>query len=271
MSEEKLREELGVEEEAEQEEEAQEEQEDQEEQTPTEDDWKAAQEEAAKANGWKPFEDFVKEGGNPKDWVPAEMFNVRGEFIGKLRQKDRELEQKVQERVQNVEKLYKAKLDELKAQQRKAVEEGDTEEYDRLDSEINELSKPATQNGGFTNPSLEEWNQNNPWVFENTPKAAYAKQVFAQEVSQGKKPEDALATVDAEVTKHFSEPSGKSVPASEKGKGSRGFKTKSKSLSMDDLTTEEKSLWNNFSEGWDGDESKFLKAVADARAAEGGK
>lgn len=271
MSEEKLREELSPEEDP-QEPDPQEPQEPEEPTPPTEEDWKAAQEEAAKTNGWKPFDDFVKDGGDPKDWVPAEMFNVRGEFIGKLRQKDRELEQKVQERVQNVEKLYKAKIDELKAQQRKAVEAGDTEEFDRLDNEIHELSKPDTQNGGYTNPSLEEWNQKNPWVFENTPKAAYAKQVFAQEVNQGKRPEDALATVDAEVAKHFSEQqASKSVPASEKGKGSRGFKTKSKSLSMDDLSDDEKSLWKNASEFWGGDESKFLKAVADARAAEGGK
>lgn len=264
MSKEAMEKELGIEPEAvevevEQEEEA----------APfTEETYKEKQEDKARSFGWKPLEEYIEDGKDPNEWVSAEMFNMKGDFIGRLKNKDRDVERIVNERVAGVKKLYEGQIKALTKDRDTAISDGDVQRVHELDQEINSLRAPPVQH---TNSAIEQWNNDNPWINEVSPKSSYAKEIFAVYANQGITPEAALQKVEADLAKSFpatpKKPAG-NVPASEKGAGAKGFrKSKSPAVSEADLTRAEKMLWGEMPEAWGNDINTFLKAVQDDRSA----
>jgi len=230
----------------------------------TEDNYRDNQENKARSFGWKPLEEYISDGKDPHDWVSAEVFNVKGEFIGKMKGQERDFDQ----RLSGVKKLHEAQVKVLKKDRDSAISEGDVDRVNEIDKEINDLNTPDAPQGYYTHPSIDAWNARNPWINENSDKSEYARDVFSSQVNLGLGPAEALAIVDARVSRQF--PAKKAtgnVPSSEKGAGNKGFrKSKAPSISMSDLSRQEQLAWNEMPEAWGNDEATFLKAVQDDRS-----
>lgn len=138
-------------------------------------------EDKARKMGWRPQEDFK---GDPERWVDAETFVKNGEErLPLLKDNNRKLEQKIanmektfqefsEYHKKTIEETSKREYDkakrELKAQQRQAVEEGDTETFDRIEQEIAaipkpEAPKPETPQQQNADPVVTDWIQENKW------------------------------------------------------------------------------------------------------------
>lgn len=116
----------------------------------------ATAEEKAKENGWVPQEEYK---GNPEDWVSAEVFNTRGEFIGKIRASDKKnkaLESKLAKVEKTLAELSKhhakvreteraAAMKELKAAKVEAVKEGDGAAVVEIDDQIEAIKEEEQQ------------------------------------------------------------------------------------------------------------------------------
>lgn len=158
----------------------------------------------ARDMGWVPEEEFR----GPKDkWKPAEEFVRRGEdilpivrsqnkkFQDKLREQEALLSKKDEEfskRLERMEKMNKlaierqkeahqAELARLKSEMRKAVEDGDTVAFDKLETQREELSKktfdePDTATSGDDPAAIQEaWVAKNDWYVTDFEKAQEAE------------------------------------------------------------------------------------------------
>lgn len=127
-------------------------------------------EERAFKMGWVPKEDFK---GNPDMWRPAADFVERGEtMIPFLNRRIRGLEKQQIEKDKAFdkylgdmrEKLHSQKVDEHEARKRQAVEEGDTDAYNRLSSDAPKNDLPVYEPPKSTvDPAFDEWVAENPW------------------------------------------------------------------------------------------------------------
>lgn len=247
------------------------EQEQEQRQTFSRDDWQKAQADKASAKGWKDFDDYVADGGDPAKWKTADAYNTYGELVDTIKQQKRDFDQ----RLEGVHKLTQAQLaaqrEQLSAKRDEAIESGDKAAVHALDKQISTLNIQPVQS---VDPMLDEWNSRNAWIYEKSPKSKWAHEVFREAVQSGKSTGEAIMMVESEVKKHFSStPSPRTpgrVPESEKGNGSRGFKAASQALTMADLTREESLTYKAMPDAWKS-EKEFLQAVADDRkAAKGG-
>ncbi len=107
---------------------------------------------------------------------------------------------------------------------------------------------------------------------EDSPKAAYARERWNTLQAQGKPIPQALATLEADIAKHYPPPSrhATTVPETETGKRSVGFGKTTKAITMNDLTSEEAYIYKHNASMWK-DQKDFLQSVADTRKAAGGK
>jgi hypothetical protein len=149
----------------------------------------------AKAQGWKPQEEF---NGDPGKWVDAETFVNRGEqYVGILKDKYDRLEQRLREQEQltsDVKTLYnrqaeadKAKIAELvtqlEARREQAVTEGDGAAFSQLDRQLSQardaqkaLEKPAHQQPqAQLKPWAQEWMSQNEWYGRDESATAVAE------------------------------------------------------------------------------------------------
>jgi len=237
------------------------------------DDWEQKQKEQASATGWKDFDDYVSDGGDPAKWKTADAYNIYGELVSTIKKNQRDFEQ----RIEGVQKLTQAQLaaerSRLQADRDQAIEDGNKTAVHKIDRQLNELNVPAVQPNSST---LDEWNAKNPWIFDdNDPKAVWAKTVWARASGAGKPLHEALAMVEAAVAEKF--PSKVAprkpahIPESERGNGSRGFGSKASLVAtMDNLTPDEAFAWNKMPEMWNNNPKAFLQSATDLRKAEKG-
>lgn len=233
--------------------------------------YEAKQEEKASQEGWKPYDEFVENGGDPEKWVPAAIFNVRGEFIGKLKDQDKQFN----ERLQGVNQLHEAQLkiqrEELMSERADAIKEGGQQAVDRvaaIDKQLDTLSQAPVQNA--VPPELQEWNQKNSWIKQAGARSVFAQTNFAQAIQAGKSITDAIKHVEELDRRDFPQTTTKKPkePAALSEGGSKpGSKPSPKSLTWEDLTSDEVKIYNAMPGGWK-DKAHYLKAVADARKSE---
>ncbi len=161
----------------------------------------------ARANGWKPLEEYD---GDPKKWRTAEEFNEFGSRVTPLLKKQRdefkskfeEAERKYRGLSETVESLlkearakdrkeYEAQIKFLKEQKRQALSKGEHEVVAVLEDEIDELGKkpppeykPAAQQPqipAHVQAALEEWKAENTW-FETDPVLTRHATIIADEL-----------------------------------------------------------------------------------------
>jgi hypothetical protein len=164
--------------------------------------------------------------------------------------------------------IHRAELEskriELENLKQQALEDDDAKAVNHYNDRLNAI--PNMQQSPAVDHSLNDWNAKNPWVGGDTPKAIFARNIYAQGKAQNEQTATILARVDSELNKHYPPvTTSKATQPAAEGGSRAGSHNKVSSVTISDLTSEELGLRSAFPE-WQ-DEKKFLKAVTDARKA----
>lgn len=141
----------------------------------------SSSEDRAKGMGWVPKDEFR---GDPNRWSDADTFVKRAEHeLPIARATTRRLERELAEMKNAVkefadhhkatsEREYQRALRDLKAQQKQAVAEADTEKFDQIEKEIAEAHKERAttvpiQQAPPVDPDFQEWVGENRWYNNN--------------------------------------------------------------------------------------------------------
>ena len=227
--------------------------------------------------GWRPEDQFE---GNPDNWKTAGEYNLYGEMQEHVREAKAETRRKEAEfdsRIQSLNKLHEAQqaaaINDLKAQQRQAVEEADTAEFDRLQGQID--SHQTIEQAPVDpakDPLIQAWEDKNPWV--NDPDDEKGQQAIAlYNIAAGRTGatvSSALAYAEEQLSKLYpsetpTNPRREMPSMTEQSSARPTGRRRSKELTMDDLTASERSEWQKFGNIMFSNEKDYLKAVADAR------
>ena len=228
-------------------------------------------EDKAREGGWKPKEDWQ---GEPDEWRSAEVFNERGEWIDKHKAQQKrmdDLETTFTSRLDNQRKFMdqqaEAQRNELIRKRDDAIDEADREKANKFQDDIDSLKKtedPVT-NGNDNQAVMDSWNASNPWILGSDPKAAYGKQQFSTYQQQGMTAAQAISKMEADVTQAFPDINSQrhNAPLQEGGTPAGG-KAKARSLTMADITSDERKFYHSMPGAWKND-AEFLQTVQDVR------
>lgn len=151
-------------------------------------------------SGWVPKDQWK---GPEEEWIPAKVFNMRGELFGRIA-KDKatiaQMRESLDALVEHNKKIgeisYKKALEDLKRDKRAALEDGDTGAVMRIDDEIDELRETQAKEKQEFEKKVETANQrqipvefeqflfDNPWYQSDGSLRAYADEVGVQMVQQ---------------------------------------------------------------------------------------
>lgn len=131
-------------------------------------------EETAKAKGWRPIDDFD---GDKSEFVSAEEFVKREPLFNKIKSQSKELKE-MRRTVdamathfkKQTELEVKKAINELKAKRREAIELGDSDQVDEIDSQIEETKKQnqETQESPSIPTEVSDWIAENSWFEKDT-------------------------------------------------------------------------------------------------------
>ncbi len=146
----------------------------------------------AAEEGWSPEDKWR---GDPDKWVDARTFIRQGRTIlrstlqrqdGELGEMKTTMEEFRDYARKSEQRAYDRAMFNLKAQQRAAVEEGDTAAYDAADKKIDALGKeapaPATKAADRSpdeDPNFKVFSADNPWYGGDVEMTAYAESIAA--------------------------------------------------------------------------------------------
>ena len=124
----------------------------------------------------------------------------------------------------------------------------------------------------INHPVVTQWRMQNPWINQDTPKTAYAERQFMQWVNSNiQNPtatiEQGLLFVEEAVDREFpnTNPNRERSSMTEK-RGGPARKSANLTLTMNDLTREERLIWQTMGNSWK-NQKEFLQAVQDDREA----
>jgi hypothetical protein len=242
-------------------------------------DWENSHEEKAKSQGWTDLNTFVASGKDPSDWRPASVFVERGEWLRErkqLRQQVKESGQQFQKRLENVNHIHEQQqaimIRELEGKRDDAIDRGDSEEARRHMADIKEVEAAAPV-VDTASPAMDKAEGldtmikgGDSWIYETTPKAAYAQQQLRGYWAQGIDNEDILSKVKEDVSREFQDVNhNRNAPATTTTTtAAPARQASSRPLAMADLTRSEEKLWNGGHGLWT-NQKQFLQAVQDAR------
>lgn len=172
----------------------------------------------ARSQGWVSKEEWT---GDPDKWKPAKEFNERGELFGKIDSMGKELKETkkalkmLQEHHTKVKETeYNRAITELRALQKKHLEEGNSDGYLettelltdlKAEQKAREVAAEVVPNQ--PDPRFVEWVNKNGWYSQNAEMRQYADAVglgYAQ-ANPGVEPEDVLKYVTEQVRGRFRE------------------------------------------------------------------
>ena len=237
------------------------------------------QEEAPKGHMSK--EAWEESGKDPEEWRSPEVFEERGKWINRVKGLEgdmKSMQTGFDQRIQGLNQLHNHQLQntikDLEAKRDSAIDEADTPAAKVLQEQIDQtrVVQNATQapaQAPARDPAIASWEADNAWVMNpDDPKTAFANAKFNQYAQQpGMTAETALKLVDSDISKAFPDVNHNRNNASvaEGARGPGGKRSAAtQSVSWEDLTHQEKVIYNSGPEAW-GTKEKFLKAVADDR------
>ena len=215
----------------------------------------------AREMGWRPKDEWE---GDPEKWRDAKEFVERGELYGKIDTMGRELKETkkalrmLQEHHTKVrETEYKRAVEELKALQKKHLEEGNSDGYIettelltdlRAEQKAREVVAEVTPKQQGVDPRFIEWVSENSWYEKNQEMRDYADiigQGYAAK-NPGINPELVLKYVTKEVKSRFKDSF--QNPNREKPTAVEGENNKSagRGKSSFELTDDERKVMNTF-------------------------
>lgn len=214
----------------------------------------------AREMGWRPKDEWE---GDPEKWRDAKEFVERGELYGKIDTMGKELKETrkalkmLQEHHTKVrETEYKRAVDELKALQKKHLENGDSDGYIetteiltdlRAEQKARQVVAEVTPKNQV-DPRFTDWVSENSWYEKNVDMRDYADiigQGYAAK-NPGIDPELVLRYVAKEVKSKFKDSfqnPNREKPTAVEGETSRGA---SKGKSSFELTEDERKVMNTF-------------------------
>ena len=225
--------------------------------------------EKATKDGWRPKTEWS---GDPDDWVSAKKFNERGEMMGAIkngRRKIDDMQKEFDDRLAQNNKLHeiqrKTLIADLESKRDNAIDMADRTTANAAQNQINELNnvkiesaKPAAPEGQSL---LDDFNANNPWIFEESPKASYAKDQFGKYSRSGNIAE-AIARTKADIAREFPDINpNRSAPNTTESRASRPGRKQEVKLTWNQLTSDEKKFYD----AGDWSQTEYLKVVSDAR------
>lgn len=231
--------------------------------------------------GWRPREEFE---GDEESFIDAKEFVNRQPLFERIAQSSKQvkrLEATVEALKTHYSKVketeYRRALNDLKAQQDKAVEEGDLNTYHALNQKREELEEekqalaaeiePAPEQQ--VHPELQQWMSQNPWyesqphmrVFAEEVGAKFAGAVRARQMTPAQVLKEIEKAVRAEFPTKFRNPN-KDKPSAVEGGSVKG----TRSAKDIELTDQEKQIMNTLVRGGHITKEKYL---ADLKAAKG--
>jgi hypothetical protein len=242
---------------------------------------KEAKEDQARAMGWKSEAEWVEDGKDPEDHVSAKEFVNRQSFFKKIEAQNREmanlrgaLDEQSRFNKMVFDEAKKKAIEELKAQHRQAVEDGQADKATEIADKIaDEKAKPAPQGNTVQGPSpiAKQWVEDNPWYQQDDVKRAYANEQGAvyinyQRAATGRIPseEDILNHVANKVKEKFPAQPRRTVTAPAggvEGAGNRTGKTKTNGISRDDLSPMEQTMMDTLVKKGKITEQKYLEQM----------
>ena len=198
--------------------------------------------------------------------VPAEL------QIRDMNKRMDDMERDFDSRMNNANKLHEHQMEvqksELVRKRDEAIDSADRELANQYQDNIDSLNKQpeAAPVQSRDDNLVQDWNNANPWVMQNGPKASYAKDLFGKYTQQGIPITDALANIDRDIAREFPavNPNRENHPSPEKG-SKPGNKRSSKKLGMSDLTSDEMKFYRAMPDAWSS-EKDFLQTVQDTRS-----
>ena len=233
-------------------------------------------EQEAYDQGWRPESEYTGKEGN---WKTPITYIVDGKYYDEMKSTHAEIKQmKVDfdRRLENSNKLHVARtareISDLKAQQRDAVMTSDTEAYDDAQKQIEKLEEAPVEvkKSQTVDPVISEWESKNAWINDLTDeRTPVAQGIWNQYIAKNPTASNAQAIDHVDSRMNALYPTNNSNPRrnqqnTNETPAKRGKKS-SKTLTMGDLTQDEKSEWAMFGQTMFKDESAFLSAVKDAR------
>ncbi len=224
-------------------------------------------EDVARSGGWKPQDEWE---GDPAEWRSAEVFNERGEWIDRHKKQQKqidEMQSTFNTRMDNANKLHQQQIELQKAdlirKRDDAIDLADKGAANGYQDDIDKLNTQPTAVDGQS--TLDSWNSSNPWILQNNPKAAYAKQQFGMYQGQGMSSDAALSNMENDVNREFPDinPGRERQPTSEGG-SRPGNKRGASKMTWSELTNDELKYYRAMPEAWKS-KAEYLQAVQDTK------
>jgi len=212
----------------------------------------------AKEQGWRPKEEYE---GDPEKWKPAKEFVERGELFGKIDSLGKELKETrkamkmLQEHHTKVKEVeYKRAVDELKALQKKHLEEGNSDGYLETTELLTDLKAEQKSREVYaevtpqqSDPRFVSWVDANKWYSKDAEMREYADVVGMGYANKNPNldPEDVLQYVTSQVKARFKEKfvnPNRTKPSAVEG-ANTGTPANKSSF---ELTDDEKRVMNSF-------------------------
>ena len=222
------------------------------------------------AKGWNPdgpksLDDFIEKG---------KMI----EQIQTLKTKINKLEPEFQSRLHGLTRMQEAAIQQtIHEYEQKLKDAVNISDYEGVKDAQNKIAK-AHQDAADLQPpppelpdEVKSWNDANPWIFEKTPKAAYAQEIFRNEMAVNNgDAAAALAKVDqtfgnAPAQQQQQAPA-PTAPKTMPSQSMPGRRSSTGRLSEKDLTRDEANLLNFMRTEKGFDEKQFFQSVAEIRS-----
>jgi hypothetical protein len=249
----------------------------------TEEDEYSEDELLAMDKGWRPKDEYQ---GDPDDWRTAKSFNEFGEMKRQIKDSNARMDgmkKSHNEEISNLNLLHRRQLsdkeEDLKKQLFDAVEIGDTDLAGKImDEQKSVTAQQASLNESVTQPESQqdaavkqlEWENDNDWVFEDTPKARKAQAAFALARTRGMQMSDTLSFVEERVAnipnadERIPVNKNRLRPGNTLGSGQRGGGKGKHKLTINDCSSDEMKYRDLYPEGDAGDK-QFLKTIQNNR------
>jgi len=195
-------------------------------------------EQQAMEHGWQPEEAFKADPKNSgKKWRPAEEFMDRKSLFDKIEDQHKELRtlKKGIEALTQHNKIieqtsYERAIKELRAERRKALEDGELTKAEDIKDQIEEIQKTQTQAANqpqqTEHPEFTQFKQNNDWYGKDVKMTAWADGMGALLARQGKSPSEVLADISKTAREEFPEKFSRRNPNKEDAPAVGGGSTK---------------------------------------------
>lgn len=235
-------------------------------------------EQQARSQGWVSKEEWT---GEPDKWRPAKEFNERGELFGKIDSMGRELKetkkalkmlQEHHTKVKDAE--YTRAVNELKALQKKHLEEGNSDGYLETSELLTDLKaeqkarEVVIQNTPQQeNPAFTDWKAKNVWYNSNQEMRMYADAIglgYAQ-TNPDLEPEEVLTYVSKQVRGRF--PERFINPNRQKPSAVEGSNTGQPHKETFQLTEDEKKVMHTFIRSGVLSKEQYIEEVKKLRGA----